>query len=186
MPSIAFLGNDITDYQANSTKYLDALHFFCPIHGHELIHHAKYSRHVKDFNSDISIQRLGCPCEGCHYTVSILPDFIQPYKHYSAHEIAHILIEAEAEVSFLAIETEASISTVRRWIFQYASILNEKISQLKSTIFQISKKVVNEVTLATKRPMETIQRLLKSLPAINRTNTLGAAFINVHALAIPT
>ena len=186
MSIIAFLGNDITDYQSNSATYLEALHFYCPEHGIELTNHAKYDRHVKDLNADISIQRLGCPHNNCNFTQSILPDFLQPYKHYSTHEISFVLIEAEAEVCALAIETEASISTVRRWISEYQPILDEKISQLKAVIFQKVKIVVNETTLSSKQPMESIQRLLKLLPAINRSNTLGAAFIYDNALAIPT
>jgi hypothetical protein len=186
MPIIAFLGNDITDYQANSAKYLENLHFYCPEHGLELTSHAEYDRHVKDYNAVISILRLGCPLENCHYTRAVLPDFLQPYKHYSAHEIASVLIETESDVCALAIETEASISTVRRWISQYQPILDEKISQLKAAIFQISKRVVDEMALPFRQPMETIQRLLSLLPAINRTNTLGAAFIYANALAIPT
>jgi len=186
MPIIAFLGKDITDYQANSAEYLEALQFYCPKHGKELTNHAEYDRHVKDYNADITIHRLGCPLKECTYTCAILPDFLQPYKHYSAHEIGSVLIEAETEVTALAIDTEASISTVRRWISQYKTILDEKISQIKAVIFQIGKKVVNETTLSCKGPMETIQRLLKLLPAINRTNTLGAAFISINALAIPT
>jgi hypothetical protein len=186
MPIIAYLGEDITDYQANSAKYLETLHFYCPVHGVELIHHAKYNRHVKDFNADISIQRLCCPHQNCHYTISILPDFIQPYKHYSAKEIASVLIEAESEVEALAIDTEASISTVRRWISQYQPILDEKISQIKAVIFQTAKKIVNEASLLSNKPMGTLHKLLSLLPMIKRTSTLGGAFIYVNALAIPT
>jgi len=186
MPSIAFLGNDITDYQSNSAEYIDALLFYCPKHGLKLTHHSKYVRRVKEQNVDISIQRLGCPDPNCNYTCSILPDFLQPYKHYSAKEIGFVLIEAESRVEALAIDTEASISTVRRWISEYQSILDEKISQLKTIILQVAKIIMNETTLTSTQPMETIERLLKLLPAIRRSNTLGAAFIYMNALAIPT
>jgi len=186
MSSIAFLGKDITDYKANSVKYLEALHFYCPKHGLELTFHADYVRHIKDYDTDITIHRLGCPNDKCNHTQAILPDFLQPYKHYSAYEIASVLIEAEPDVCALAIETEASISTVRRWLSEYQPILDEKISQLKALIIQKAEKVVNEATLLLKQPMETIQKLLSLLPVINRTNTLGAAFTYTHALAIPT
>jgi len=186
MPIIAFLGNDITDYQANSAKYLEALHFYCPTHGLELTHHAKYDRHIKDCDAVISIHRLGCPLKNCNHTRAILPDFLQPYKQYSAHEIAFVLCEAESDVSTLAIDSVASISTIRRWISQYQPILNKKISQLKSVIIQKVQEVVNETILPSGQPMEIIQKLVSLLPFINRTNTLGAAFIYANALAIPT
>ena len=186
MPSIAFLGNDITDYEANSAEYLKALHFYCPEHGLELTNHAKYVRHIKELNEEITIQRQGCPHPACNYTCSIIPDFLQPYKHYSANEIAFVLVEAESKVEALAIDTEASISTVRRWISEYQPILDEKISKIKAAVFQITKTVVNEMTLPSAQPMETIQRLLKLLPGIRRSNTLGAAFIYENTLAIPT
>ena len=186
MPSIAYLGKDINEYNAKSREYLQELHYYCPEHGLELTYHADYARHIKDYGVDIAIHRVGCPLETCNYTQAILPDFLQPYKHYSAHEITTVLIEAESDVCALAIDTEASISTVRRWISEYRPILDEKISQLKALIFQIAKKVVNETTIPSSQPMETIQRLLSLLSAFNRTNTLGAAFIYVNALAIPT
>jgi len=186
MPIIAFLGNDITDYNANIAKYLEALHFYCPKHGLELTPHAEYDRRVKDYKAVISIHRLGCPHKNCHYTKAILPDFLQPYKHYSAKEIVFVLVESESEVEALTIDTEASISTVRRWIAEYSPILDEKISQLKTLVLQIGKSVVNETTLSSRQPMESIQRLLKLLPAIHRSNTLGAAFIYTNTLAIPT
>ena len=186
MPIIAYLGKDINDYQANRAKYLKTLRFYCPKHGLELTFHAKYDRHVKDSNAVISIHRLGCPLDECHYTQAILPDFLQPYKQYSANEIEAVLIDAQTCVSALDINSEASISTVRRWISEYRPILDEKISQLKTAIFQIAKKVVNETVLETTRPMETIQRLLSLLPAIRRSNILGAAFIYANTLAIPT
>jgi len=186
MPIIAFLGKDINDYQANIAKYLEGLHFFCPVHGLELTHHAEYDRRIKDFHAVISIHRLGCPLKDCHYTRAILPDFLQPYKQYSAEEIEAVLFDAPACESVLDINTEASISTVRRWISQYRPILDEKISRLKSDIYQIVEKVVNETTLDPTRPMETIQKLLLLLPLIRRSTILGAAFIYANALSIPT
>ena len=186
MSSIAYLGKDINEYNAKSREYLEELHLYCPEHGLELTYHTNYVRHIKDYSADIAIHRLKCPLKDCNYTQAIVPDFVQPYKHYSAHEIATVLIDAESDVCALAIETEASISTVRRWISQYQPILDKKISQIKALIFQIAKKVVNETTLPSGQPMEAVQRLLKILPAFNRTNTLGAAFIYVKALAIPT
>ena len=186
MPSIAFLGKDITDYKANSAKYLEALHFYCPIHKLELTYHASYSRHVKDYGTDITIKRLGCPYKGCNHTLSILPDFLQSYKRYSANEIEAVLFDSQPCNSALDVDSLASISTVRRWIRQYKPILDEKISRLKTVIFQKLKEVVNETTLESMRQMETIQSLLSQLPAIHYSNTLGAAFIYSNALAIPT
>jgi len=186
MPIIAFLGKDITDYKANSANYLKALHFYCPTHGLELIYHARYPRHVKDYNEDISITRLGCPHDGCGYTRAILPDFLQPYKHYSANEIEAVLFDSQPGVSALDIDSKASVSAVRRWISQYQPILDAKISQLKTLITQKIKEVVNEAAITAMRPMGTIQWLLSLLPAIRYSNTLGAAFIYANALAIPT
>jgi len=186
MPSIAFLGKDITDYQANSAKYLKELHFYCPEHGLELTYHASYVRHIKDYDADIAIQRLGCPLDDCNYTLAILPDFLQPYKHYSANEIEAVLFDSQPCTCALDIDSKASISTVRRWIRQYRPILDERISQLKSVILQELKMVVNETTLPSAGPMETIQRLLSLLPAIHYSNTLGAAFIHANTLAVPT
>jgi len=186
MPIIAFLGKDITDYNDNSREYLKGFQFYCPKHGQELTYHTSYPRHVKDYKAEISIHRLICPCKGCNHTQAILPDFLQPYKHYSANEIEAVLFDSETSKSALDIDSKASITTVRRWIHQYQPILDKKISQLKTVIFQKVKKVVNETELSAMKPMETIQSLLSPLPAIRFSNTLGAAFIHANALAIPT
>ena len=196
MPSIAFLGKDINEYNAKSLKYLEGVHFYCPKHGLELTYHCSYSRHVKDYNNEvISIHRLKCPFKGCNHTLSILPDFLQPYKHYSANEIEAVLIDSQTCGSALNITTVASITTVRRWISQYLPILDKKISHLKAVIFEKKKQVVNETALPLGRAMEAIQilleklseiQLLEELSAIQYSNTLGAAFIYTNALAIPT
>jgi len=186
MPSIAFLGKDITEYNAKSREYLSGLHFYCPLHGLVLIYHSSYSRHVKDYDADIRIHRLGCPFNGCNHTQAILPDFLQPYKHYSANEIEAVLCDSPTCGSALNIASVASITTVRRWISQYQPILDKKISQLKAVIFQKTNRIVNEMTLSMTRPMDAIQTLLALLSGIRYSNTLGAAFIYANALAIPT
>ena len=187
MPSIAFLGKDINEYKANSLEYLKSVHFYCPKHGLELTYHSSYPRHVKDYdNAVISIHRIGCPLKGCNHTLAILPDFLQPYKHYSANEIEAVLFDSQTCGSALNITTAASITTVRRWISQYQPILNKKISQLKALIFEKKKQVVNETILPLGREMEAIQILLPILPTIRYSNTLGAAFIHTNALSIPT
>ena len=186
MPSIAFLGKDITEYKANSRKYLSGLHFYCPVHELELSYHSSYPRHVRDYKAEISIHRLGCPLKCCNHTQAILPDFLQPYKHYSANEIEAVLFDSKTSNCALDIDSKASISTLRRWITQYLPILDEKISHLKTNIYQKVRTVVNEMALANLGAMETIQSLLLQLPAIHYSNTLGGAFIYGNALDIPT
>ena len=186
MPIIAYLGKDITEYKKDVTKFLNNLQFYCPVHGYELTGHGNYTRKIKDYGMSIRIYRLGCPDKTCNYTQAILPDFIQPYKHYSAHEISSVLVDAESGDEPLGIDSEASISTIRRWISQYIDILDEKISKLKIKIFQMCKKIVNETTLSEGQPMDTIHKLLSLLPVIHCTNTLGAAFIYTHSVDAPT
>jgi len=95
------------------------------------------------------------------------------------------MIEADTSDTALEIDTEASISTVRRWITQYRPIIDEKISRLKAMVIQVREKVVNEASLSAEQPMAMIHKLLKCLPAINYTNTIGAAYMYSNALAIP-
>ena len=58
MPSIAFLGKDITDYKANSAKYLEALHFYCPEHGLELTYHAFYVSQLAVANPRLNVKTI--------------------------------------------------------------------------------------------------------------------------------
>lgn len=186
MPIIAYLGKDITEYTAECKNHLTGINIYCPVHSLKLTPHATYTRNIKDYGASIPINRFKCPLKTCNYTQSILPDFLQSYKHYSAHEIASVLIETEQGVTALAVETDVSISTVRRWIAQYQLILNEKISKVKSVINQTIGKIVNETILSPNQPMASLHKLLSYLPEIHHTNTLGAAFIYGNALRAPT
>jgi hypothetical protein len=75
--------------------------------------HDKYPRKIKETGEKISIHRL--ICYKCKKTIAILPDFLLPYKQYSANEIEAVLIDAET-TSVYDIETEASVYTVRLWV----------------------------------------------------------------------
>jgi hypothetical protein len=177
MSIITFLGKSITEYQAKRDIFLSQKHFFCPLCGAPMKPHSTYDRSVKDYGVSIDIQRFCCVSKVCKHTQAVLPDFLVPYKHYSALEIESVLMDAVDVDSPLAIDTPISISTVRRWLHQFTPFLEEAISQLKALMFKKSGNIVTELSLCLESPIIAIQQLLTHLPDIYYTCFIGAAFI---------
>ncbi len=110
----AYLGATTEEYREKSHTMLLALGLCCPHHADQLmVLHGNYKRKIKDIREEISIHRL--ICHKCGTTLTVLPDFLLPYKQFSVGEIEAVLIDA-AEMSVYDIETDASIYTVRRWV----------------------------------------------------------------------
>ncbi|MDR1688839.1 MAG: DUF6431 domain-containing protein [Clostridiales bacterium] len=110
----AYLGTTADEYRKKSHSMLLALRLCCPDHADQImVLHDKYKRKIKDISEEIIIHRL--ICHKCGKTIAVLPDFLLPYKQFSAGEIEAVLIDSE-EMSVYDIETEASVYTIRRWM----------------------------------------------------------------------
>jgi len=81
---IAYLGRNVKDYRENFLRYLEGLELICPECGGRMVFHDNYKRHVhiNEMVEWITIQRV--ICHKCKRTHAVIPDFIRPYKHYSA------------------------------------------------------------------------------------------------------
>ena len=113
---------------------LERLRLVCPVCGGKTAYHDDYSRHVL-FNEKvewITICRVKC-CK-CRKTHAIIPDFIKPYKHYSAADIELILRDAEAGVPVEGIETAASTSTIKRWAGEFKRLGKQAVGGLRDSI----------------------------------------------------
>jgi len=113
MPIIAYLGFTVKEYENDSMEHLCALTIYCPkdINAQMTIH-SHYLRRIKETGEMIAVYRLICP--ECGKTIAVLPDFLLPYKQYSANEIEAVMIDAES-MSVYDIETKASVRTVQRY-----------------------------------------------------------------------
>ena len=176
MSIIAHLGTNVKEYQEKHQEILQGLNIFCQDHLFaKMCPHAQYKRTIKETEEKIWIQRLICHI--CRKTESILPDFLQPHKHYSANEIESVIIQAETTCVY-DIETAVSTYTVRRWIKTVRDKVATSVSLLKSLLLEKELKIPNEIELGELSILEQIKLLAQHLGKVhNSGNLLGLADI---------
>jgi transposase-like protein len=163
-----YLGKTVDEYRQNYLEYLSQIEFVCPICKEPTRFHGFYSRKVKIDNEnkeELIIARV--KCTSCERTHAILPDFIAPYKHYSAVEIEKVVEHADSGVSAEQIETPAEISTVRRWVRNFRNKAKEAIGALKSIAYEIygrSNKLLDKVNLSR---LTMLKKALELFPEID-------------------
>jgi hypothetical protein len=118
---IAYLGRNVKDYRAKILQYLagQVLVLKCPVCGGSIKLHDSYDRHVHigDIVEWIIIYRV--KCKTCPKTHAVIPDFIKPYKHYSACDVELALRDMEEGIPVEKVETASSISTLKRWMAEF-------------------------------------------------------------------
>jgi hypothetical protein len=176
MPIIAYLGSSINDYRQTAPQKLMALDIRCPKHPEaQMKAHDQYERGIKESGERIWIQRLICP--ECRKTTAILPDFVRPYKQYSANEIEEVLIAAET-TSVYDIETSASVYTVRRWLKTERSKAERSVSLLKALAYDTGTLILSEIELLGLDLIEQIKCITSCFPKVKHSgNMLGLADI---------
>lgn len=121
---VTLFGLEIQDYKARFCEFSDICRPpVCPICGrdHPLHLHGTYPRLVYDSDSDWQeIRLLRYYCHGCGRTVSILPEFLTPYKRYALKEISRVfylyfVINLSLCVIWRSLLT-AALSTICAWI----------------------------------------------------------------------
>jgi hypothetical protein len=177
MPIISNFHKIIKYYIENRKKDLEVMIstylFVCPDCGGIMTYYDTVNRIVKEMNVWIPISRVQCPNK-CH-TIRVLPDFLEPYKHYSAECIESTLKEAEYETAE-NIETEASVPTIRRWIKQYQELMNKWLSRLKSIAqkrngYQVSLIIDNDKKSLIDKIMIVLELINESYKDVNTLST---------------
>lgn len=167
---IAYLGRNVKDYRENFLRYLEDLELICPGCGNGTVFHATYKRHVhiEETVEWLIIQRVICKeCKGTH---AVIPDFIRPYKHYSACDSEMFLRDIDNGIPVEQVETGASVSTLRRWVAEFQEKSHQATGALKALLFKLYNKAVNELELYGLKLFETLERILKEFPEIESNN----------------
>jgi hypothetical protein len=164
---IAYLGRNVKDYRKNFLRNLEKLDLLCPECGGKTALHDSYDRHVHDAEKLewIVIQRVIC-CE-CGKTHAVIPDFIRPYKHYSASDIEFVLRDMEDGISSEHVETAASISTIKRWQREFREKGSQAAGALKALFFRIFDKTINEIRLSGIKIFRALEYILEQFPGID-------------------
>ena len=177
MSIVLFLGRNVKEYTAESEQaiqeLLEAGSLRCDLCLEPMKRHSSYGRGIKETGEQVKIIIVRCkPCNKGH---ALLPDFLLPRKHYSGNEIESVIIES-ASLSAEEIETEASLSTVRRWIAQVGAGIG-RASGIIKYLFKRAGKAISELYIEPGSPYSELEQLLEMAPKRlkNSGNKLGLA-----------
>jgi hypothetical protein len=164
MSIVLFLGRNVKEYCESSKEIIKKLIYDgairCELCTRPMAVHSSYQRTIKETGQKISITVVWCSkCEEWH---ALLPDFLLPNKHYSGNEIESVIIDGDS-VPVNQIETEASESTVRRWIRQIGGRIRRAVGILKY-LFRRAGQKVSEAAIHAGSSYSELEQLLEMAP----------------------
>lgn len=177
---VTYLGENLNDYTKNFFHFLGEKSFYCPKCGSKLRFHDKYDRSLI-FGSErfeFLIQR--CFCSQCRTTHAILPDFVSPYKHYSAAEIEMVLEEHYDRTPVNRIDSPASVDTIKRWIKSYDQKICQAIPFLLNFISIALGIMFSFLDFTGSSPLENLEELFEKIEYVETSGlTIGKANITL-------
>lgn len=178
MSIILYLGRTVKEYGEISAGRIGRLlsegSLLCKQCLQPMRRHSSYVRGIKETGQEIEITVVWCgKCKEWH---ALLPDFLLPGKHYSGNEIESVIIDSATE-PVSQIETEASESTVRRWVNQIGEKIKQAVGILK-VLFGRLGRAVSEAAIDAGPAYSELEQILGMAPAsAKHTNKLGLANI---------
>jgi hypothetical protein len=164
MPIILYLGGNIKEYENKSRAIIEQAinegRLRCDICLKLMGIHSHYCRLIKETGEKITITMVWC--SRCREWHALLPDFLLPHKHYSGNEVESVLIDSATE-PVGQIETEASGSTVRRWIEQIGERIKRAVGILK-LLFGQSGQAVSEIIIDPGPCYSELEQILEIAP----------------------
>jgi hypothetical protein len=183
-----YIGRDVNEYKEGSAEIIKRLisegKLLCLICLRPMRRHSCYERGIKETGESITITVVWCrKCKKWH---ALLPDFIQPYKHYGGNEVESVVIDSATEPAVKLIETSASEATARRWIKQIGDRVRHAVGMLKY-LFGREGKSVNEVAIDPGPCYSELEQVLEMAPRAIKCsgNKLGLANIWLGTGRIP-
>ena len=181
MSIIMYLGRNVNEYNEVSKsmidKYIKEKKILCEYSLEPMKRHSSYERGLKDLDEKITIIFVQCKKCAKKHGHALLPDFVLRYKRYSGNEIEGVIIDS-ASCPIKEIDTEASESTVRRWIKQIGSRIVGAVSLLKSIFLEMGR-IISELQLNPGHCYNELEQILDREPSVQRYsgNKLGHANI---------
>lgn len=167
---IAYLGRNVKEYRKNFLQYIGKLDLRCPECGCRSMFHDSYDRHIHIGESIEWITLYRVICTGCRKTHAVIPDFIRPYKHYSACDIELALRDCEDGIPVEKVDATASVSTVRRWIAEFQERSRQAAGALRSLLYRLYEKTLNELELAGMKIFALLEYLISKFPEIESSH----------------
>ena len=177
MAIVTYLGRTVKEYEKISEEIIkqgiSEGRFRCEKCLRPMSRHSSYVRGIRETGEEITIIMVWCgKCRNWH---ALLPDFLLPRKHYSGNEIESVIIDSATE-SVSRIDTEASESTVRRWIKQIGGRIRDAVGKLKY-IFRRDGQAVSEAAIDAGHCYSELEQILEMAPRSVKCsgNKLGLA-----------
>jgi hypothetical protein len=104
-------------------------------------------------------------CTACGKTFTLLPDFLLPFKHYTAAEIEGVLRHLLGGGIFSEAPSFCEESTLRRWRREFSGKLQQWAGSLESKLLQLYHQVSDYLRLLS-NPLERLQMVLLQLPPL--------------------
>ena len=125
---VADFGLDVRSYCREFSKIVFPRPDNCPKCGqaNQFVGHGSYPRHPYDPEHSFLIHVKRFLCNACHGTVSLLPSFCLPHRHYLAKTIQSVLVLRNQGSSWAAIRQRflpadvPSLTTCREWVAAFA------------------------------------------------------------------
>jgi len=182
-----YLGRNVKEYEEKSAEIVGQAitggRIRCALCLRPMRYHSSYVRAIKETGQKLRITVAWCSaCEKWH---ALLPDFLLPRKHYSGNEIEGVIIDS-GTLSADEIDTEASYSTVRRWIKQIGESIGLAVSKLKYH-FGRAGQALSEAEIDAGHCYGELEQVLEMAPEPVKCsgNKLGLANIWLGATGIP-
>ena len=146
-------------------------------------YHSNYIRTIKETGQKLRITVVWC--SKCRKWHSLQPDFLLPHKHYGGNEIESVIIDS-GTLSVDEIDTEASYSTVKRWIKQISGRIRQAVSKLKYH-FGRAGQALSEAEIDAGNCYSELEQVLEMAPKPIKCsgNKLGLANIWLGSTWIP-
>ena len=135
---VAYLGRSVNEYLHQFLRNINITLLLCPIcQDHTLVMHGFYQRKLRLDENIESLPILRVFCVRCGKTHAILPDFIAPYRHFSATHIAEVVAKVlEGEQTVETASGSQETSTTQRWVQRFRQQFNEVSGMLQSILIQ--------------------------------------------------
>jgi hypothetical protein len=164
MSIVIYLGRDVKEYNEKNneiiTQAISEGKLRCELCLKPMSYHSSYNRGIKETGQIITITMVWCgKCRNWH---ALLPDFLLPNKHYSGNEIESVIIDS-VSLPVNQIDTEASESTVRRWVKQIGERIKQAAGILKY-LFRRTGQAVSEVGINTEHCYSELEQILEMAP----------------------
>lgn len=134
--------------------------------------HGYYNRKVRFGDDKVILKVLRVRCVDCNRTHAVLPDFISPRKHFSAAEREMVIEDWESSIPIEKIESEASASTVKRWIAEFRRKANSVLGTLGAILFNVYSTVSPLTTVGLGSSFKNIESIIDVLPPIESSGLL--------------